>query len=40
MERFVEKPDYDTAVKYVERGDYMWNSGIFIWKISTILNAK
>jgi mannose-1-phosphate guanylyltransferase len=37
--RFVEKPDYDTAVKYVESGDYLWNSGMFIWKTSTILNA-
>ncbi|AGB18544.1 mannose-1-phosphate guanylyltransferase [Thermoanaerobacterium thermosaccharolyticum] len=39
VERFVEKPDYDTAVKYVEIGDYLWNSGMFIWKTSTILNA-
>ncbi|MEG6567639.1 mannose-1-phosphate guanylyltransferase [Thermoanaerobacterium saccharolyticum] len=38
VERFVEKPDYDTAVKYVESGDYLWNSGMFIWKTSTILN--
>jgi len=39
VERFVEKPDYDTAVKYVESGDYLWNSGMFIWKTSSILNA-
>ncbi|WP_434640842.1 mannose-1-phosphate guanylyltransferase [Thermoanaerobacterium thermosaccharolyticum] len=39
VERFEEKPDYDTAVKYVESGDYLWNSGMFIWKTSTILNA-
>ncbi|MDK2805664.1 MAG: mannose-phosphate guanylyltransferase [Clostridium butyricum] len=39
VERFVEKPDYDTAVKYVESGDYLWNSGMFIWKTSTILKA-
>lgn len=39
VERFVEKPDYDTAVKYVESGNYLWNSGMFIWKTSTILNA-
>ncbi|WP_434578839.1 mannose-1-phosphate guanylyltransferase [Thermoanaerobacterium thermosaccharolyticum] len=39
VERFVEKPDYDTAVKYVESGDYLWNSGMFIWKTSAILNA-
>jgi mannose-1-phosphate guanylyltransferase len=39
VERFVEKPDYDTAVKYVESGDYYWNSGMFIWKLSTIRQA-
>ncbi|SHF52250.1 mannose-1-phosphate guanylyltransferase [Caldanaerobius fijiensis DSM 17918] len=39
VEQFVEKPDYDTAVKYVESGNYLWNSGMFIWKTSAILNA-
>lgn len=34
---FVEKPDYDTAVKYLKSGDYSWNSGMFVWKASTIL---
>lgn len=34
---FVEKPDYETAIKYLEKGDYLWNSGIFIWKASTIM---
>ncbi len=35
---FKEKPDYDTAKAYVESGEYAWNSGMFIWKASVILN--
>ena len=34
---FKEKPDEETAKKYVESGEYAWNSGMFIWKASTIL---
>lgn len=34
---FVEKPDEDTAKEYLEDGNYTWNSGMFIWKASTIL---
>lgn len=34
---FKEKPDEATAKKYVESGEYVWNSGMFIWKASTIL---
>ncbi len=37
VDRFVEKPDYETAKAYVEGGDYYWNSGMFIWKVSSIL---
>ncbi len=35
---FVEKPNYLKAKDYVNSGEYLWNSGIFIWKASTILN--
>lgn len=35
---FVEKPDYSTALKYLNSGDYYWNSGIFIWKVDLILD--
>ena len=35
---FVEKPDLETAKRYVESGEYAWNSGMFIWKASTIPN--
>lgn len=36
VERFVEKPDFVKAKQYLEEGGYYWNSGIFVWKISTI----
>ena len=35
--RFVEKPDLPTAKRYCRSGNYFWNSGIFVWKASTIL---
>lgn len=35
---FKEKPDSDTANDFIRRGDYSWNSGIFIWKVETILS--
>ena len=37
VEEFVEKPDLETASEYVDSGEYAWNSGMFIWKASTIL---
>lgn len=37
VEEFVEKPDLATAQAYVEDGRYAWNSGMFVWKASTIL---
>jgi mannose-1-phosphate guanylyltransferase len=37
VKRFAEKPDTKTAVSYIKQGGYFWNSGIFIWKASTIL---
>lgn len=39
VERFLEKPDLATAEKFVASGNYYWNSGIFIWQISTLLQA-
>jgi mannose-1-phosphate guanylyltransferase/mannose-6-phosphate isomerase len=38
VERFVEKPDAATAQKYVEAGDYEWNSGMFLFKASRYLD--
>ena len=37
--RFTEKPDYTTAKKFYESKNYLWNSGMFLWKASAILNA-
>lgn len=33
---FKEKPDHDTAEKYLKEGNYLWNAGIFVWNIDTI----
>ena len=35
--RFVEKPNISTAKRFCRSGNYFWNSGIFVWKASTIL---
>ncbi len=37
VDKFIEKPDYKTATQYVKRWDYLWNSGMFIFKVETIL---
>lgn len=39
VECFVEKPDRNTAERYLKSGEYFWNSGMFVWKASTILDA-
>jgi mannose-1-phosphate guanylyltransferase len=39
VQEFVEKPDHATAQHYVASGKYLWNSGMFIWKIRTIVRA-
>lgn len=38
VDRFVEKPSLETAKEYLESGDYLWNAGMFVWKVSTILS--
>jgi mannose-1-phosphate guanylyltransferase len=35
---FKEKPDLETAEKYVASGEYFWNGGIFAWQLSTLRN--
>lgn len=35
---FAEKPNYATAVRFLESGDFLWNSGMFIWRVDTILD--
>jgi mannose-1-phosphate guanylyltransferase len=39
VERFTEKPDLKTAVRFIDQGGYYWNCGIFIWKTSSIIRA-
>ncbi|MFU6373801.1 mannose-1-phosphate guanylyltransferase/mannose-6-phosphate isomerase [Metapseudomonas otitidis] len=39
VERFVEKPDRETAKRYLEEGDYYWNAGLFVLKASVWLAA-
>lgn len=38
VDRFVEKPNLQTAKEYIEAEQYLWNSGMFIWKVSSILS--
>lgn len=38
VKSFTEKPDVETAQKYLDEGNYFWNSGIFMFKTSTILS--
>ena len=38
-EKFVEKPSEATAKKYLKSGKYVWNAGMFVWKVSTLKAA-
>lgn len=37
LRQFKEKPDLDTARRYVDSGRFLWNSGMFVWRASAIL---
>lgn len=37
VERFVEKPDQQVAEEYMRMGNFLWNSGMFIWKAAVII---
>ena len=37
--RFIEKPDLETAQHFLDAGNFLWNSGIFVWRADTILDA-
>lgn len=39
VSQFREKPDYETAKSFIESGNFLWNGGIFIWSVKTILNS-
>ena len=38
VDRFVEKPSLEVAKEYLATEQYLWNSGMFMWKVSTILD--
>jgi len=37
VKTFAEKPNQETAERFLESGDFLWNSGMFVWKVKTIL---
>lgn len=39
IDSFREKPDLETARKYIQQSNYFWNAGIFVWSVKTIVNA-
>lgn len=39
IDSFREKPDLETAKEYISHKNYYWNAGIFVWNVSTIVNA-
>lgn len=39
VKQFREKPDYETAKKFLASGNFLWNGGIFIWSIRSVLKA-
>ena len=38
VQTFAEKPDQSTAERFIDAGDFLWNSGMFIWRADTILD--
>ena len=39
VRNFTEKPDSETANKFLQSGDYLWNSGMFIWSLDSVLRC-
>ena len=39
VSQFREKPDYETAKSFLDSGNYLWNGGIFIWSVKSILES-
>lgn len=37
VDAFVEKPNKERASQYIKSGEYLWNGGMFLWKVNTIL---
>lgn len=39
VKTFTEKPHEELAKQFIESGDFVWNAGLFVWNINTILNS-
>ena len=39
VNQFREKPDYQTAKQFIAQGNFLWNAGIFMWSVSSVVNA-
>lgn len=39
VKQFREKPDYKTAKQFLAQGNFLWNAGIFIWSVNSVINA-
>lgn len=39
LEKFVEKPPLEMAIKYTKSGEYLWNAGQFVWRADTLLSS-
>ncbi|MEM9679941.1 MAG: mannose-1-phosphate guanylyltransferase [Bacteroidota bacterium] len=39
VDQFREKPDYETAKSFIEQGNFLWNAGIFMWSVETVVEA-
>ena len=39
VNQFREKPDYNTAKDFIEQGNFLWNAGIFMWSVSSVISA-
>lgn len=39
VKQFREKPDYETAKRFLADGNFLWNAGIFIWSVKSIVNS-
>ncbi len=39
VEEFKEKPNLETAQEYLRKGNYLWNAGIFVWNVNTIVDS-
>jgi len=39
VNQFREKPDYETAKKFISQGNFLWNAGIFMWSVNSVIKA-